>query len=239
MRGGRAVPGRPRRRRRGARGAGEDIAALHGGDDRRRDRLAVERRRELPLLPALLDDPGDPFTQPVEGLVHRLAQLVAGDDVRIHRQPPDRAAAQHIALAQQIRLDALVRRPRPAEYSLGGSPHLRCRAPDRGQREVGLALEVVVHAALPGTRTLQDGLGAGAHVTALPQQLSGGLDQTLRGAHTRTVHTSSYRSRALTEQPERPLVLPGRYPHCRWPYDDPHPWPGPVSRHQPDTSLGR
>ncbi len=181
----------------GAGGARQDIAALDRRHDRRGDLARVEVRRELAPLAPLAHDAGEPVAQPVERLRHGGAQGVAGDDVRVHRQPPDRAAPQHIALAQQIRLDARVRRSLAAEDALDRAPQLLGGAPDRGERQVGFAGEMVVHASLPRARVLLDRLGAGAHITPLPQEFAGGLDQTLRSAHEATVHTSRYSRQVL------------------------------------------
>jgi len=129
---------------------------------------------------------------------------VVRDHVRILGEPPDRAAAQDVPLTPQIGGDALQRRPGQGELVLGQGHPLVGAAADGGQGQLRLAAEVVVHAALTGPGPLLDGLGAGAHIAALPQQFPGALDQTFRSTHAMTVPTSMYSGKRSLPPQVRP-----------------------------------
>jgi hypothetical protein len=67
------------------------------------------------------------------------------------REAPDAASAQDVALAAQVRGDPIERGARRRQRSLRLRPDLLGVAPNRRERKVGLAREVVVDAALPDT----------------------------------------------------------------------------------------
>jgi hypothetical protein len=120
------------------------------------------------------------------------AQRRIGDDLRVLHEDAHRAPAQHFPFSAQPVRDPLGRRAGGVELPLGCGREFFGVAVDCRQRQVLLAGEVVVHAALAGVGALLDGFRAGARVAALAQQLAGALDQPIAGGHGKTVPTTPY-----------------------------------------------
>ncbi len=106
-------------------------------------------------------------------------------------------------VAFEIAGDPVGRSTGAGELLLGGRLQLRAGALDRGLGELGLAAEVVVHAALAGFRGELDRLRAGADVAPLPEQLLRTPDQPLRCLHLATVPTCRYSGGRLTDDLSR------------------------------------
>src|SRR3712207_467281 len=88
--------------------AGEDVAALQGGQDRAGQLVGGEGVVELAEPLAGPDDVGERVPDPAEGVVDGAAEVVVGDDLRVLGQAADAAAAEHLAVAEEEPLDPLV-----------------------------------------------------------------------------------------------------------------------------------
>ena len=185
-----------------ARGAGEHIRALQNRDQGGGGGGRVESVVELAVRAGLREQPGQPAGEPAEGLPDRPAQFRVGHHVGVLGQAADRAASQGVALEPQVGTDPLGDGAGRGELGLRPGPQFRGTAADRGERQVGLAAKVVVHAALARPGPLLDRLRTGAHVAALPQQFTGALDELFPGVHLLSVRTGRYNRNG--ELPERP-----------------------------------
>ena len=154
------------------------------------------RTGQAPRSPALGKNLGEAPAYRGEGVLDRPAQLLVGHHVRVHREPPDRTAAQRRPLAAHVPGDPFGDASRPGQVGVHPAGQVSRVPPDGGQGQVLLAAEVVIHGPLPGTGPFLDRLGAGAHVPAFPEQFPGALDEPLPRIHTLTVHTSRYSRQA-------------------------------------------
>ena len=157
-----------------------------------RDQPTGQARRSA----ALVNHLGQTPAHRGEGVLDRPSQRLVGHHVRVHGEPPDRAAPQCRPLTAHVPGDPFRGGSRPGEISVGAADEVGRVPPDGGHGQVLLAAEVVIHGPLAGTGPLLDRLGAGTHVTALPEQFPRALDEPLPRIHTATVHTSRYNRQA-------------------------------------------